>query len=85
MTQKNNEVAYIVGGSSGIGMATAQLLLEKGINVCIIGRSPAQLTNAYHHHDDDDDQYVFYVLQYRALTLCIRFHMYNPRVQYNPC
>ena len=48
MTQKNNEVAYIVGGSSGIGMATAQLLLEKGISVCIIGRSPIHLASAEH-------------------------------------
>jgi len=48
MSQKNNEIAYIVGGSSGIGMATAQLLLEKGLNVCIIGRSSTHLASARH-------------------------------------
>jgi len=36
----------IVGGSSGIGYAVAQQLLQQGQAVTIVGRSPAKLANA---------------------------------------
>ena len=42
----NSEVAYIVGGSSGMGLATAKQLLVAGISVCITGRSPYHLESA---------------------------------------
>jgi len=38
--------ALIVGGSSGMGFATAKQLLERGIDTVIIGSSPAKLETA---------------------------------------
>ncbi len=43
MSEKNNEIVYVVGGTSGIGMETAKLLLKKGLSVCITGRNPEHL------------------------------------------
>jgi len=47
---KNNSkpLALIVGGSSGIGLATAMQLLERGIDTVIIGSSSAKLETAKH-------------------------------------
>ncbi|KAF0813681.1 Acetoacetyl-CoA reductase [Andreprevotia sp. IGB-42] len=39
-------VALIVGGSSGMGLATARRLLERGIRTVIAGNSPEKLENA---------------------------------------
>lgn len=35
--------ALIVGGTTGMGKATAQLLLQKGIEVTIVGRADKNL------------------------------------------
>lgn len=43
---ESNTVAYIVGGSSGIGLESAKRLLKNGISVCITGRSPEHLESA---------------------------------------
>ena len=46
MSNKLNPLALIVGGSSGMGFATAKQLLERGIDVAIIGSSAAKLESA---------------------------------------
>ncbi|OUS24253.1 sugar dehydrogenase [Gammaproteobacteria bacterium 45_16_T64] len=46
MSEQNNIVMYVIGGSSGIGMETAKRLLEKGYPVCITGRTPRHLESA---------------------------------------
>jgi len=42
-TKKN---AWIIGGSSGIGFATAEQLVKKGINVTIVGKQAGKLLTA---------------------------------------
>ena len=46
MENKNQPLALIVGGSSGMGLATAKRLLERGIDTVITGRSAAKLETA---------------------------------------
>lgn len=41
-----NKVAVITGGNSGIGLATAQLFVEQGARVAILGRDEATLSKA---------------------------------------
>jgi NAD(P)-dependent dehydrogenase (short-subunit alcohol dehydrogenase family) len=45
---EKNEHAVIIGGSSGIGLATARKLLGPGMRVTITGRNPEKLKNAWH-------------------------------------
>ena len=44
MTDK--EHALIVGGSSGVGKATARRLVERGLEVIILGKNPEKLSQA---------------------------------------
>lgn len=46
MEQSNRPIALIVGGSSGIGLATAKRLLERHIPVTIVGKSQDKLEAA---------------------------------------
>jgi NAD(P)-dependent dehydrogenase (short-subunit alcohol dehydrogenase family) len=41
-----NKTAIIVGGSHGIGLSTAQLLLDQGAKVLVTGRSPDPIRSA---------------------------------------
>ena len=41
-----NETALIIGGSSGMGLSTAKLLIEHGIKTTIVGRSSEKLSSA---------------------------------------
>lgn len=46
MSNSSNPLALIVGGSSGIGLASAKLLLERGVPVVIVGNSAKKLEAA---------------------------------------
>lgn len=46
MTEQTPSLALILGGSSGMGRATAERLLEQGIPTLIVGRKPDKLAAA---------------------------------------
>lgn len=48
MENVTQPLALIVGGSSGMGLATAKRLLERGIDAVIVGSSAAKLETAKH-------------------------------------
>lgn len=55
MTEFKDKVAIVVGGTSGIGRATADELLAKGATVHIVGRDPnkvADTSNLFKHKVD---------------------------------
>ncbi len=45
MSTFNSKTALIIGGTSGIGKATAQALLEQGASVHIVGRNPQKVAD----------------------------------------
>ena len=46
MNKLKNKTAVIIGGTSGMGLATAKMLLDGGARVLVTGRSPAGLDSA---------------------------------------
>lgn len=51
--QNKNYWALILGGSSGLGLATAQKLAKHGMNICVVHRnSRAQKKEIDHHFDE---------------------------------
>jgi 3-oxoacyl-[acyl-carrier protein] reductase len=46
MNNLNNKVAYITGGSKGIGYGVAKVLLDNGMKVAITSRSLSAARNA---------------------------------------
>ena len=53
MKKLQNKVALITGGSSGIGFATAKLMLNEGAKVIIVGRNQPKLDEAIKQLDDN--------------------------------
>ncbi|WP_417228543.1 SDR family NAD(P)-dependent oxidoreductase [Amphritea sp.] len=47
MNTTHQPIALIIGGSSGMGLATAKLLLQRNIKTVIVGRNQAKLNKAY--------------------------------------
>ncbi|HOJ99112.1 MAG TPA: SDR family oxidoreductase [Termitinemataceae bacterium] len=46
MAKEKHKLAYITGGSSGIGLAIARRLVQQGIGVYLFGRDPHKLESA---------------------------------------
>jgi len=46
MSFNHTGIALVVGGSSGMGLATAKLLVREGVEVLIVGRNQAKLERA---------------------------------------
>jgi 3-dehydrosphinganine reductase len=46
MKDYNNKIVYVVGGSSGIGLAAAELFSQKGAHVCLFARNEERLQKA---------------------------------------
>lgn len=46
MSTFENSVAFVIGGTSGIGYAATQSLLAKGATVHIVGRTPSRIADA---------------------------------------
>jgi short-subunit dehydrogenase len=42
----NLEITYIIGGSTGMGLATAKLLVDEGRSVVLVGRSRGKMDQA---------------------------------------
>jgi len=55
MSNFNNKTALIIGGTSGIGHATALQLLEDGATVHIVGRNTAKVPDADNLHKHNVD------------------------------
>ncbi|MBU2966799.1 SDR family oxidoreductase [Amphritea sp. 2_MG-2023] len=47
MNTTHQPIALIIGGSSGMGLATAKLLLQRNIKTVIVGRNQTKLNKAY--------------------------------------
>ncbi len=45
MSNLNGKTALIIGGSSGIGRATAEILKSRGVDVNVVGTNPTKLEN----------------------------------------
>ncbi|MEO9478367.1 MAG: SDR family oxidoreductase [Maribacter dokdonensis] len=54
MKDLKNKVAYITGGTKGIGFAVAQTLLDQGMKVAISGRSQESVDQALKGFNNDD-------------------------------
>ena len=54
MKDLKNKVAYITGGTKGIGFAVAQTLLGQGMKVAISGRSQESIDQALKDFNNDD-------------------------------
>ena len=55
MSQFNNKTALVIGGTSGIGLATTQTLLDNGATVHIVGRNTSRVNDQANliKHDAD--------------------------------
>jgi NAD(P)-dependent dehydrogenase (short-subunit alcohol dehydrogenase family) len=54
MGSHKGKVAIITGASRGIGLRTAEALIDGGASVCVTGRDEAALERAVHHLGEDN-------------------------------
>ena len=51
--ENKNLWMLILGGSSGLGLATAKKLAKHGLNICIVHRSPRMLEDQINREFED--------------------------------
>ncbi len=66
MSEKNSSIVYIIGGTSGIGMETARLLLKEGFRICITGRNLQHIESAQQQLSQLGDLETYQVDLYQA-------------------
>lgn len=60
--QDKNEWAIILGGSSGLGLASAKKLAKHGMNICVVHRnSRTQLSEIENHFDEIRDEHIAFI------------------------
>ncbi|MFT7559242.1 MAG: NAD(P)-dependent dehydrogenase (short-subunit alcohol dehydrogenase family) [Flavobacteriales bacterium] len=85
MSKQNTFVAYIIGGSSGIGFDVAKRLLSHGTDVCITGRNPKHLAAAQEKLSKIGSVEVLQSDLYKAenvAALCARIESEERHIQY---
>ncbi|MEN7551320.1 glucose 1-dehydrogenase [Rapidithrix thailandica] len=72
MNKLKNKVAFITGGNSGIGLATAQLFAQEGARVVITGRRQEALEEAVHSIEGEVSAFLADSRDLEASKLAIR-------------
>ena len=82
MANFNSKTALVIGGTSGIGKATAEALLDQGATVHIVGRNPQKIAdraNLIRHKVDITNReevaaLTAQIAEWQGLDYLVKFH-----------